>query len=88
MSPNDETDNTDSSHSEDHRLVTEDGTSCTRCENFGDNTESRNDNNVHFRMAEEPEQVLEQQRIASARKERRTYRMVKHQEGNTDDQCW
>ena len=39
-------------------------------------------------MAEEPEQVLEQQRIASARKERRTYRMVKHQEGNTDDQCW
>ena len=88
VAPNDEANNTDSCHSEHHGLVTKDGTTCARCQHFGNNSERWNYNNIHFRMPEEPEQMLEQERIAACRKEHGSKCVVKEKESHADDERW
>jgi hypothetical protein len=60
MSPHTEANDTDSRHTVHHTLPTEYVTKRAR-----DKTEDGQDNNVDFRMTEEPEQVLLENRITT-----------------------
>ena len=86
VAPNDEADNTDTGHGQHHRFVAEDGATSRGCQHFGHDTEGGDNDHVHFGVAEEPEQMLEEQRIAARHEELRTDGVVKQKEGDTDDQ--
>ena len=63
VAPDNEADYTDTGHSEHHGLVSENRAPCACCEDFRNDSEGRNNDHVHFWMAEEPEQMLEQQTV-------------------------
>ena len=86
VAPNDEPDDADAGHGEDHRFVPEDRAASGGRQHFRNNAKRRHDNDVHFRMSEEPEQVLEQQRVASSHEEGRADGVVEQEEGDTDDE--
>jgi hypothetical protein len=64
--PHDKTEETNGRHSEHHAQITKDRFAGEGSHHFADHTESWQDQDVYFRMAEEPEQMLEQHWIAAA----------------------
>ena len=85
VSPDDEADDTDCNHSVSHAEITEDRLTREGRYDVADNAEAWQNQNVHFRMPEEPEQVLVQDRITAAvrRKEGRAEVAVGKQHGDT-----
>ena len=67
MRPDDEADEADGAHGVGHAEVAEHRLLRERRDQLADDAERRQDDDVHLRVAEEPEQVLPQQRIAAAR---------------------
>src|SRR5689334_11360299 len=65
MSPYDEGEECDDEHGSDHGFVTEDRFARLRCDNFRRQSERRQQYDVYFRVTEEPEQVLEQNRASA-----------------------
>ncbi len=88
VAPDDEPNDANSRHGEHHGLVSKDGPSCRSGEHFRDDTKGRDNDNVHFRVAEEPEQVLEEQGVATRNKELSANGVVKEKESDTDDKGW
>ncbi len=64
--PHDEADAADGDHRVDHRHVAEDRLAAEGRDDVADDAKARQDQDVHFGVAEEPEQVLEQDRVAAA----------------------
>ena len=79
--PDDETDHADGDHCIGHAEIAEDRLLRECRDDVADHTEARQNQNIDFRMAEEPEQVLEQEWIAAARtiKENRAEIAVRQQ---------
>ena len=86
VAPNDETNDANSRHGEHHGLVSKDGPSSRSSEHFRDDAKGRDNDNVDFRVTEEPEQVLEEQRVATCDKELGANGVVKQKEGHADDE--
>ncbi len=63
--PHDEPDEADRDHGVGHAEIAEHAARQDR-HDMADDAEARQDENVHFRVAEEPEQMLVQQRVAAA----------------------
>ena len=82
--PHDEADDADGDHGVGHAEITEDRLLGEGRDDVADDAEARQDQNVHFRMTEEPEQMLEQDRVAAAGriKERRAEVAVGQQHGD------
>ena len=82
--PHHEADAADRHHGVGHAEITEDRLLRERGNDLADDAESRHDQDVDFRMPEEPEQVLEQDRVAAAgrREERRAEIAVGQQHGD------
>src|SRR5690606_35255409 len=64
--PHDEADHADRHHSVHHGEVAEDRLAREGRHYVADDAEARQDHDVYFGVAEEPEQVLEQDRVAAA----------------------
>ena len=82
MRPDDEGEKTEDEHGEDERLVTPERLTRIVRENFGDDAHAGQDQHVNFRMAEEPEEVLPQERTAAAADVQR--RAVNNQAGRQE----
>ena len=65
MGPDDESDETDGDHGVGHAEVTEDGLARESRDDVADDAEARQDEDVDLRVAEEPEQVLVEDGIAT-----------------------
>ena len=65
MSPDEEAKESDGEDGEDHRAIAEDRFSGKRRENVRSQTHARQDGYIDFRVAEEPEQMLPQDRRAA-----------------------
>ena len=63
--PDDEAEKTDTRHGPDHRHIAENRLTRESGDHFAHDAESRKNQYVDFRMAEEPEKMLEQHRIAA-----------------------
>ena len=66
MGPDGEAEQGDREHGVDHADITEDRLLRERRDDLADHAEPRNDEDINLGMAEEPEQVLEQDRVAAA----------------------
>ena len=86
VAPDDETDHADPGHRDDHRLVAEDRATCAGGQHFGHDAEGWDDDDVDFGVSEEPEQVLEEDRVSTKGVEGRSNGVIKEQEGHTDDE--
>ena len=64
--PHDEAQTTDADQRPDHRQITEHRLAGERGEHVADDTEAGQDNDVDFRVAKEPQDVLIEDRIAAA----------------------
>ena len=64
--PHDEADHADAHHGVNHAEVAEDRLLAEGRDHVADDAEARQDHDVDFRMAEEPEQMLEQHRVAAS----------------------
>ena len=64
--PPDKADHADGDHGVDHAEVAEDRLVAERRDHVADDPERRQDHDVDLGVAEEPEQVLEQHRVAAA----------------------
>ncbi len=84
VSPDDEADNTNRDHSVSHAEITEDRLAREGRNDVADDTETRQDQNVHFWMTEEPEQMLVKDRITTAirREEGRAKVTISQQHGD------
>ncbi len=82
--PHDEPDAADRHHGVGHAEIAEHGLLRERRDDLADDAEARHDQDVHLGMAEEPEQVLEQDRVATAvgREEGRAEVTVGEQHGD------
>jgi hypothetical protein len=67
MRPDDASDESDGNHGVGHAEIAENGLARECRDNLADDTECGQDHDIDFGMAEEPEQMLEQERIAAAR---------------------
>ncbi len=65
MGPDHEADHADGDHGVGHAEIAEHRLLGEGRDDLADDAEAGNDEDVHFRMAEEPEQVLPEQRIAA-----------------------
>src|SRR5690606_20690536 len=63
--PNHEGQYCDEQHRSHHRLIAEDGLAAVRSNDFRSNPQGGKQHDVHFRVTEEPEQVLEEDRATS-----------------------
>src|ERR1041385_3769372 len=66
MGPDDEGEEPDDQHGKDERFVTPQRLARIVSQDFGDDSEGRQDQNVNLRMTQEPKQMLPQERAASA----------------------
>ena len=64
--PDNEAQHPDGDHRVDHRQVTEDRLFGEGGDDLADDAESREDDDIHLRMAEEPQDVLIEDRVAAA----------------------
>ena len=64
--PNDEAQSTDRNHRPNHRQVAEDWFLGEGRDDVADDAEGRQDHDIHFRMAKEPQDVLVENRVATA----------------------
>ena len=67
VGPNDESDDADGDHGVGHAEISEDGLAGEGRHDLTDHAERRQDEDVDLGMAEEPEQMLEQDGIAALR---------------------
>ena len=70
--PHDEADEANRDHGIGHRQIAEDGLAREGRDHVADNAKRRQNHDVHFGVAEEPEQMLEQDRITATSRARRT----------------
>ena len=66
VGPHDEADEADGDHGVDHAEIAEDRLAREGRDDVADDAEARQDQDVDFGVTEEPEQVLEQDRVAAA----------------------
>ena len=66
VSPDDKPNRANGNHGIGHTKIAKHGLAGECRNNVADNAEAGKDKNINFRMAEEPEQMLEQDRIATA----------------------
>ncbi|MNT01227.1 hypothetical protein D3C72_1356840 [compost metagenome] len=85
VGPDDEADGADGDHGVGHGEVAEDRLARESGNDVADDAEARQDQDVDFRVTEEPEQVLEQDRVAAAfrREEGRAEVAVRQEHGDT-----
>ena len=83
MAPNHEAEKPDRAHRIDHRLIAEDGLARKRRDNMRRNAHARKNRDVDLRMAEEPEEVLPQQRRAASVVDE----LVAHHEARRDEEA-
>ena len=83
VSPHNEADEADGNHRVGHPKVAEDRLAGERADHVAYDTESRQDHDVHFRVTKEPEQMLEQHRVAAfGTEETSSQRVVSQQHRN------
>ena len=68
MRPDPEADHSDGDHGIGHAEIAEDRLFREGGDDLADDAEGRQDHDIDFRVAEEPEQMLVQQRIAATRR--------------------